>query len=309
MGKKIVDVEDLLIWAASELARKRPGRAAARPAFDLSRADRELVGRWTRPMGIPSVQPMFAVGLGKSGGAPGAPPHGDALRVGEALDRLAKLSPPCTTNRADLVAGLGFPVDIAGSLRAALANAANLLIVHGRLANRPIVRCEPPEPSAKLAPNGQPGVWRREAWVDPTFGDHAQAQRDAVVAVKAIRKDCYPGGAYGVLEWSPDPQELTNERCEYAAWRAGLEWLAAELAGELETRAALPPRAAARPWLGERDGELVRDLFAPGAEGVYAGADAASLAASRAIGRRRPIAGGRIYGRAPAKPAKGAREA
>ena len=221
MSAKLVDVEDLMIWAAGELARRRPGRPAARLAFNLSRADRELVGRWTRPMGIPSIQPMFALGLGKRGGAPGAPPHGDALRVGEALDRLAKLSPPCAASEADLVAGLGFAVDVAGALRAALANAANLLIVHGRLGNRPIVRCEPPEPSAKLAPNGKPGVWRREAWVEPTFGDHRQAQRDAVVAVKAIRKDYYPGGAYGVLEWSPDPQELTNERCEYAAWRAG----------------------------------------------------------------------------------------
>ena len=163
MRGKLLDVEDLLVWAASELARKRHGKAAARPAFDLNRADRELVGRWTRPMGIPSVQPMFSAGLGKSGGAPGSPPHADALRVEEALDRLAKLSPPCMTNAGDLVAGLGFPVDIAGALRAALANAANLLIVHGRLASRPLVRfgSNQSEGTESGANSGQ--AWARSA--------------------------------------------------------------------------------------------------------------------------------------------------
>ena len=309
MARKLVDVEDLLVWSAAELSRKRPGKAASLPAFNVSRGDCELVGRWTSPMGFPPMSPMFAAGVGGRDGGRGEPPHSDALAVEAALERLAAAAPSFPVAEAELTAGLGFVVDVAGALRAALANVANLLLVHGRLASRPCLRCEPLAPSAKLAPNGKPGVWRREAWSEPTFADHTQAQRDAEVAVVALRRGLYPSGAYGVVQWSPDPQEIINERAEYAAWRAGLEWLAADLAGELETRTPLAPRAAARPWLGELDGEPIRDLFGPGAERVYIGADAAAQAASRAIGRRRPVNGGRVYRGKFRKPGKGAQEA
>jgi len=234
----------------------------------------------------------------------------EALLVGEAIERLRFAPPPCAMSEADLTFGLGFALDAAGALRTALANVANLMLVHGRLASRPPLRLEPPEPRAKLAPNGKPGAWRREVWAEPTFGDHTQAQREVEVAVSALkRRNHYPDGAFGVVEWEPRPQELVDERAEYAAWRAGLEWLAAGLAGALETRTVLPPRAAWRPWAGDVEAEPLRDLFAPGALGVHDATEAAQFEASRATGRRRPIAGGSVYGFAPGKPGRGGREA
>jgi hypothetical protein len=309
MSRKLCDVEDLLVWGAAELSRKRPERNAPLPTFDVSRADRELVGKWTRPAGFPSVHPMFSAALGKAGGAHGDPPHADALRIEAALERLSFVSPRFQLDERELSAGLGFELDAAGALRAALGNAANLVLVHGRLASGPTLWLEPLELRPKLAPNGRPGTWRREAWVEPTFGDHTQAVRELDVAVKALRKDVYPAGAFCVVEFDPDPTDILNERAEYAAWRTSLAWLAEQLAGALDTRMPLPPRAAARPWLGEVDGEPTCDIFRPGAEGVFSGDEVATLVAERGAGRRRPLAGGRVYGRPPAKPTKGAHRA
>ena len=309
MAKKLLDVEDLVVWAADELSRKRPGKVVALPVFNVSRADREIVGRWNRPMGFPPMSPMFAAGFGQAGVARGDPPHEDALTVEAAIERLRLTAPELSPDvEAGLVDGLGFALDAGGALQAALRNAANLLLVHGRLGSRPSLRLEPPEVSAKLAANGKPGVWRLESWAEPTLDDHADARRVVEVACSPLRKELYPAGAYGVVEFSPSPQELVNERAEYAVWRAALVWLAAALSGALESRSALPPRAAERPWRGERDGEPVRDWFGVSAERVYGPDEAATAAAERAVGRRRPVAGGSVYGRRPVKPGK-AREA
>ena len=310
MTKKLCDVEDLVVWAAEELSRKRPGKIVTLPVFNVSRADREIVGRWNRPMGFPPMSPMFAAGFGQAGVARGDPPHEDALTVEAAIERLELTAPELSPDiEAELVDGLGFAVDVGGAVAAASRNAANLLLVHGRLASRPTLRLEPPEVSPKLAANGKPGVWLRECWDAPTFDDHGHAWRQVEVECRAKRKDLYPHGAYGVVEFTPDAQELVNERAEYAVWRAALVWLAEAVSGALESRAALPPRAAARPWMGERDGEPVRDLFGAGAERVYSGDEAATVAAERAAGRRRPRAGGSVYGWRPARPGKGMREA
>ena len=310
MAKKLVDVEDVVVWAAAELSRKRPGGAPRAPALNVSRTDRELVGKWDRPMGAPSMHPMWAGGFGQAGVARGDPPHEDALAVEAAIERLRLTKPelPAWID-ADLVDGFGFSLDAVGALRAALANVANLVLVHGRLGSRPTLRLEPLEISAKLSANGKPGVWRRECWDEPTFDDHARASRFVEVACAATRKGVYPAGAYGVLEYAPDPQEIVNERAEYAVWRAGLEWLAAALSDALESRTALAPRAARRPWMGDRDGAAAPDLFRPGAEGVWSGDEAATLAAERAAGKRRPRGGGSVYGWRPVRPGKGAREA
>ena len=307
LNKKLVDVEDLMVWAASELARKRPKNVLAFPVFDVARADREIVGKWTRPMGYPPMSPMFAAGLSRAGAARGDPPHGDALLVEAAIARM-RLGPEWAWEDRELTAGLGFRLDAAGAMAAALRNAANLLIVHGRLGSRPSVHAGPPSVEPKLGPNGKPGVWRREVWAEPTFDDH-HAQREVEVACSATRKGVYPSGAYGALVYAPDPQAMVNERAEYVAWRLGLIWLAGELEGGLESRAALAPRAAARPWDGERDGAAPPDLFRPGAERVYGGDEVAAMAGERACGRRRPTSGGSIYAARPAKPAPGAREA
>ncbi len=306
MGKKLIDVEDLMVWVASELSRKRPANVIAPPVFDVARADREIVGKWTRPMGYPPMSPMFAPGLARAGGGRGDPPHADALIVEEALQRL-RLGPEWAPDRRYIAADLGFALDVEAAIAAAFANARNLVLVHGRLGSRPSVTSEPCRPQPRLAPNGKPGVWRKERWREYGFGDRP-AERELEVACAVTRKGVYPEGAYGGLVYEPDPQAIVNERAEYAAWRLALCWLATELEGALETRAALAPRAAARPWLSERDGDPVADPFKPGEE-VYGPAGAASLAAERETGRRRTLGGGRVYSARPIKPAKGMREA
>ncbi len=297
-----------MVWAAAELSRKRPGNVTALPTFDVARADREIVGKWTRPMGYPPMSPMFAAGLSRAGAARGDPPHADALVVEEALGRM-RLGPEWEPEeRAGLTHGLGFPLAWREAARASLANAQNLALVHGRLASRPSVSRDPPSCGPKLGANGKPGVWRRERWAEQGFGDR-MSERDVETPCAATRKGVYPAGAYGVLVWEPDPQAMVNERADYFAWRLALCWLASELEGALESRAALSPRAAARPWMGERDAAPVADPFAPGAMGVYGPEEAASMAAERGRGRRRPPGGGSVYAARPVKPAPGMREA
>ena len=298
MQRKLVDIENALAWAAAELARQGPpGRRAPLRSL-VGRTDAELLGSATRPAKIPSIAPMWRAGHGRGAGF-GDPPHADALIIGEAIDTMRAAPPPCAITADELALGLGFAVDAAGALRSALANVRNLVLVYARLARRPVLRLDPLEPRPRLAANGKPGAWRVERWNEPTFGDHTQAARDVEVAVTAKRKNDFPVGAYGVVEWEPRPQELVDERAEYAAWRAGLEWLTGALAGALESRALLAPRAAWRPWAGEQDAEPVRDLFAPGALGVYD--STSTIEAARATRQRRPHAGARVYTGAAAK--------
>ena len=61
--------------------------------------------------------------------------------------------------------------------------------------------------------------------------------------------------------------------------------------------------------MGDLDGEAIPDLFRPGAENVYAGDEARTLAAERATARRRPVHGGAVYSRRAVKPARGLEEA
>ena len=80
---------------------------------------------------------------------------------------------------------------------------------------------------------------------------------------------------------------MINDRA--GAWRIGLEALAEALSGRLETITALAPAAALFPWTGELDGDRPRDLFAPGAERVFRGAEERELEALRSRGARRPL--------------------
>ena len=308
MAKKLVDVEDLMVWAASELSRKRPGKVV-QLRLDVSRTDGELTGRWNRPMGYPPMSPMFAAGLARAGVARGDPPHDDALIVEDALERLRLIRPEPRIEDSDLAFGLGFAVECAKPHARALGQASNLAIVSGRLGKRPDLRLQALEPEPRRAPNGKPGVWRLESWAEPTFGDHATMHRLVETPCPPKRKDSYATGAYCIVDWRPEPQELVDERATYAGWVAGLFWLAADLSGKLETRSALTPRAALRPWMGERDGEPVRDLYGSGADRVFGGDEAAALKAERAAGRRRPVQGGSVYHAPGGRAQSGAEEA
>ena len=150
-------------------------------------------------MGYPRVSPMFT-GLHGAAGARGDPPHPDALIVETAIGEVAAVLPTadCRLPTADLLFALGFEnLDAQGALDAALANVRNLLLVHGRLHTRPLIRMEASPVRAKLADNGKPGVWRREEWAEPTWQDHApECSRMVETAVRAKRKNSYPPGAY-----------------------------------------------------------------------------------------------------------------
>jgi len=248
---KALDIEELMVWAAAELARKRPGATGKVYRLDVSRGDAEIMGRWNWPMGIPEVSPMFTGVYPTAGNARGEPPGEDALTIEAALARLSYVSLDFDAEtRAGVMHGFGFEIDAEGILRAAARKSATLVLVQGRLGKRPSLTFEPPVPRPRLAPNGKPGAWRREIWAEPTFDDHAEAESEREVPVTSLKKrDLYPPGAYGVLEWDPDPAEIVAERAAYWAWRAGLAWLAEDLKGKLTRREAAPPAAPERPWI------------------------------------------------------------
>ena len=84
-------------------------------------------------------------------------------------------------------------------------------------------------------------------------------------------------GAFCRIEYEPDPQIVINDRADYCAWRISLEALAEALSGRLETITALAPAAALFSWTGELDGDRPRDLFVPGAERFFTGAQEREL--------------------------------
>ena len=297
MAKKPVDVEDVMQWAAAELARKRPNTTGKVYRFDVAKTDREIMGRWNWPMGYSKISPMFSGAYPTAGNARGDPPDDDALIVEDAVTRLRMAAIGFASDVVDsLTFGLGFDIDAVAALRKKARGIDSLVLVHGRQCDRPRLCGEAPNPSPRKAKNGKPGVWRLENLAMPTFDDHAEISHQHEVAMTALkRRDQYPVGRYCVLEWDPAPQEIVDERAEYWAWRAGLVWLAEALAGRLEKRAVLPPRAAERPWMGESDAAPLRDLFGPGADRIYGADEAATLNAERGVARRRPVCGGAVY--------------
>ena len=303
--KRVLDIEDAVIWACAEELAKWPHVNRAPDLLQLGelvgREDGLLIGKWRRPASFPEISPMFARGfVPRAPAGRGGDPHPDALIVEAEIsaisERLAGLAPP-----EELVFGIGLAVDVAGAWAAAVANVGNLTLVHGRLRKRPVAGDGRFEVRPKLAPNGKPGVWRIERLTDPLGGE-----RDYENPVQAVRRGLYPPGAFCRVEYEPDPQIVINDRADYCAWRIGLEALAEALSGRLETITALAPAAALFPWTGELDGDRPRDLFAPGAERVFRGAEERELEALRSRGERRPLRRHGAYRRRiPAKPASG----
>ena len=197
-AKRLMDVEDVVAWACSqELVKKRPASSGRHlPTMDLERGDGELVGRWTRPFGFPSISPMFRPGFG--GGASrqrGGEPDPDALIVEAAIlalpPRIVGLEPP-----AALAEGIGLlPIDVAGAFAAAVANIVNIVLAYGRLGKRPALGDDPPTVRPRLAANGKPGVWIMRRELEPTL-DGAGVERALEQPGKAIRKDVYAPGSF-----------------------------------------------------------------------------------------------------------------
>lgn len=301
-AKRLLDVEEVVNWACQELAACRAAPADLRPGgLAISRLDASLVGRWTFPPGIPSVSPMFAGGFASAvsastagsswrrggGSSRWADPDPDALAIEAAIGglaaRMAGFAAP-----EELALDIGLAVDIDGAFAHSLANVGNLLLAHGRMGNRPEWRSEPPAATPRLAANGKPGVWRRAAAAEPILGG-GLVEREYEEAVSSLkRRDTYPDGSYGVIDWDPDPQAgVVSGRADYLAWRLGLETLAAELSGTLQAIAALPPAAALLPWLGEADALKPADLFGAGARRVYSRMEQSAISARRSARERR----------------------
>jgi hypothetical protein len=302
-AKRVVDVENVVRWAAGDEApKRRPGGAPPRPRLGdlVGRADCLLVGRAVRPAGFPRISPMFTKGFAQGSSRAAGGPHPDALVIDEVIAEVAAAGLgqfAAGELEAAIVGDIGLPVDAAGAIAAARANIANLVLVHGRLGSRPD-GAEAFAVKPRLAANGKPGIWRVERLMDLRFDE----ARDFETPVKPIRKDVYPPGSYCGIEFDPDPQIAANDRAEYLVWRLALEALAEALSGRLETITALPPAAALLPWTGERDSDRPCDLFGAGAERIHGLAEARELEARRARGARREIAQ-RQPARRPAKPA------
>lgn len=171
-------------------------------------------------------------------------------------------------------------------MRRALASLVATVVRCAKLGHRPYwpSGCRPAPVTHALT--GKPMVVRWEAVRSPALGGRT-VEHEMLMPVEVRLKGVYPSGAHCPLKFSPSPQEVMNERAEYAAWWAALDTLAADLTGSLDSVAVLPPGAAQRPWLG--DGEAARpprvfdDLSAP----VYKAQSRQTAEAYRALGVRR----------------------
>jgi hypothetical protein len=298
-ARRLMDVEDVVCWAAQELASRQGrareavsplGLAGDRPfGLNVSRGDASLVGRWMWPAGFPEVSPMFANGCGMAKpGRRASPPDADAEIVEAAIRglpaRMAWAAP------AELAPDVGFEVDRDGAWAHSLGNVVNLVLHHGRMGNRPALADEVPRPHPRLAANGKPGVWRLERVAMPTSAlGFVETDLEAPVAAPKRKGDAYPDGAYGLLDWDPDWQTIVSDRADYLAWRLGLDALREALDGALQRIRAMAPRAALAPWLG--DGDRISGLFGPGATRVHSLLEQMGMAAARDARTRRPLQG------------------
>jgi hypothetical protein len=162
---------------------------------------------------------------------------------------------------AEIGADIGLPVDLDAAWSRARAMVANLVLVHGRLGNRPVYDegfCVAP----LLAKNGQPAVLKLAAFAEAgAFGEIEDIRE---VGAARLRRDFYEAGAYCRLEYEPEPQSVVQDRAEYCAWRIGLDLLA-EAVGYLDRFAVLPAHAPWAPWVSpsSRPSEIAPRLRRP----------------------------------------------
>ena len=205
----------------------------------------------------PMSEPGFPAALGD--------PHPDALVIEQAVRGLGAIR-EATLDDDSILTGLeGFSLDPATYIARAMQNVPALVAIHARLGNRPSWGGKP-EVERLLGDNGKPVIFRDEPiWLESKWeaatGRNGRATTKPVewvemhnqVPTKAIRAGLYPTGSYCCLVWSPRPEMILLDRAEYAVWWAALDYLADELAGELDSIALTPVTAPQRPWLGERD--------------------------------------------------------
>jgi hypothetical protein len=74
---------------------------------------------------------------------------------------------------------------------------------------------------------------------------------NAMIIGECKGKNLYSMGSVCPLKWSPSPLSILTSRADYVAWHRGLATLAEKL--QLEKFTALPPKAAATPWLDDSE--------------------------------------------------------
>ena len=243
-AKRVIDVEDVVRWACERLPTTRPSRRLIDreddPLAFVAAHDRELVGRWLKPAAFPQFTPMFAQGFAQKTRVNLKPPE-DALTIEAAIRALPAavrgIEPP-----AEIGHGIGFDVDVDGAWMRARAMIANLVLVHGRLGNRPCID-HAITVSPVLAANGKPAVLRRATLASAGAFNEIEDVRE--VKASRLGRDVYEDGAYCRLEYEPDPQSVVNDRAEWMAWRLGLDLLVEAIEGTLTRFAVM---SAAAPW-------------------------------------------------------------
>lgn len=237
-NKQLLDIEDVLRWAyRDELPKRRSD-------------DGEL-----RQREFPSVSPMFSMAalggrvenFSREPGFPAAmgEPHPDALLVEAAVERLARYAGHEFQGELGLLTNLPPGQDEHAAMRRAMGQLVDTVRVMARLGHRPTFT-RSPEPAAVIGANGRVQILVVRNGVETPCG--------------AEGRDRYPSGAFCQIVWDR-AETILLERADYAAWWAGLDLLAHELAGTLDSISVLPPAAAQRPWAGEVDQGKPRRLL------------------------------------------------
>jgi len=221
-SRRPVDVEKLLHWAFRDELPKR-----------------SIEGTWGYEM-----SPMFnLVALGTrvdaSSSEPGFPAilggcHPDAHAVSAAVSDLGDFELDWPRTRPVVMGDLAALLrDDDPTLASLTINRVGLVGMHARMGTRPPWQGIPlPEPI--IGNNGKPVV--------------------EFVNEKGLLERGRRGRHYGPmprspLMWFPDPRDVAFGRIEYSVWHGALVQLAGML--QLSERIALPPAAAAKPWVAE----------------------------------------------------------
>lgn len=280
LKRRVMDIEDALSWAFRD---------------ELPKGGQES-GRFPNP-GFPSTSPMFSmVAFGtrvdnwsREPGYPAAcgQPHPDAIKIGAAVEALARFAEQPIGSDLDLGSGLAaLGADEEGSMRKALQSLVATVQRCAKLRNRPYWT-ETLYPEPIRSGSGAPMVARWETATRKDWGGLEVVSEEVLAPVRTRDKGIYPTGSHCPLTFSPDPKTVAAERAEYAAWWAALSTLTEELAGSLETIALIPPAAAQRPWFGECEQAKPPRVFQDLTASVYRNQARETAAAYRALGGRR----------------------
>lgn len=287
--KRPLDIEAALTWAyRHELPKRRDGD------------DRGP------NLGFPKISPMFrhadlgtrVENFSREPGMPAAlgEPHPDALVIEAAVLDLARYAGHQFGGDLGLTTYLPAGLDDVAAMTRSMGELVNIAQVFARLGHRPTF-AKSPEPTAVVGKTGKVLAFRirseMRAGSDGIMRAHLIEEQ-----VTAQGKDRYPTGAYCAIEWD-NPKVILRERADYAAWWAGLDLLAHELRGKLETISVLDIAAPQRPWAGEVEIAAPRRVLDAPASRARLREQQENFLVRRILDHRRRQAGRRR----PAKPA------